>query len=152
MCQLSAWSYYSCCIAEISIAMKMLLKPIKANRKALLQWPLIHLCKPAYQCLWYTIQKLLESSQKLVHLYWEKGCRYRHLNYSTEKAVIKDLVKTPFVHRCTKSHIKVIFLTLAGMLCLHFASCLHTKSHQLEQSWTVCSWHTAMQYLKRIND
>lgn len=35
---------------------------------------------------------------------------------------------------CTESHTEVILLILAGMLCLHFASCLHAKSHQLEQS------------------
>lgn len=144
MYQLWAWSQYSCCIAEITIAMKMLLKPIKATRKALLWWPLVHPCKPVYQCLWYTIQKSLESSQKLVHLYWVKECRHIHLNYSTEKAAIKGLVKTSFVHRYTESHTKVILLILAGKLCLPSALCLHAKSHQLEQSWTLCSWHTAM--------
>lgn len=151
MYQLAAWGEYLCCIFEIGVAMKMLIKPVKATRKAPLWWLLIRLCITAYHCLWYTIQKLLESSWKLVHLHWKTECRHRHLNYSIEKAAIKGLVKTPSVHRCTKSHTKVMLLILAGMLCLLFTSCLHAKSHQLEQSWTVCSWHSAMQYLKGIN-
>lgn len=150
MYQLSSCSEYLYCIFEIGIATKMLIKPVKATRKAPFWWLLIPLCITAYHCLWYTIQKLLESSWKLVHLHWIKECRHRHLNYSIEKAAIKGLVETPSVHRCTKSHTKVMLLILA-VLCLHFTSCLHAKSHQLEQSWTVCSRHSAMQYLKRIN-
>lgn len=148
MYQLSARGEYLCCIFEIDTAMKILIKPAKATGKA----PLRCLFMSVHHCvsLWCTIQKLLESSWKLVHLHWKKECRHRHLNYSIEKAAIKGIVKIPSVHRCTKSHTKVRLLILAGMLCLHFTSCLHAKSHQLEQSWTVCSWHSAMQYLKGI--
>lgn len=71
-----------------------------------------------------------EANRKLT----EKENADRHSNYSTEKPAFKGLVKTTSVHRHTKSCTKVMILILVGMLYLHFTSCLHAKSHQLEQS------------------
>lgn len=128
-------------IFETGFAMKMLI--------ASLWWLLVSV----HHCVSLPMINNIKVIRKLT-----KACTlvlkkrmHRRLNYSMEKAAIKGLVKTPSAHRRVRSHTKVMLLILAGMLCLHFTSCLHAKSHQLKQSWTACSWHSAMQDLKGIN-
>lgn len=141
----SASSKYLCCIFEIWLTMKVLVKCITATRKTFLWWLLALLLITVIHSMG-VIRKLTESA-------WTFALKRtrRHLNYSTEKPAFKCLVKTTSAHRHTESRTKVMLLILVGTPYLHFTSCLHAKSHQSEQIWTVCSWHSAMLYLKWIN-